>query len=474
MKKSTKLILPFLLFGNFIFAQILYVKFDAVGTGNGSSWANAYINIQDAINTATSGTQIWVSQGTYKPTKDPFGASSNMKTLTFYLKNGVALYGGFDGTEMSLAERTLDNPTILSGQLGANNASKVNHVVLSVHDNANTILDGFIVENAYCNGLFGITVEGVAINATMGAGIAAYNSSMIIRNTIVRNNEASVGGGIFTENSNTTILNSQISNNSGIDGGGITYVNSGGTIRNSRINNNSGGDGGAMCIAANSNPVFTNCDIYSNSGYGDGGAIYSDFGNPTFVNCSFSGNTSSGSGGTLYSNGGTSTAIFRNCIIWGNVSSDPFSIIKSNGNNLSVTYSIVQGPSIYPGTGNSNADPQFVAGPSNLHLMPISPAIDAGLSSGAPADDIDGNTRPQGSGIDMGAHEFILPSMLVFEGPGQLWSTHSNWNMGFCPPANFSGTIMIDANCTVPTGSMSQLHSGVELKIMTGAVLTVE
>ena len=65
MKKSIKLILAFLLFGNFAFAQILYVKFDAIGSGNGSSWTNAFVNIQDAINTATSGTQIWVSQGTY-------------------------------------------------------------------------------------------------------------------------------------------------------------------------------------------------------------------------------------------------------------------------------------------------------------------------------------------------------------------------------------------------------------------------
>jgi len=40
------------------------------------------------------------------------------------------------------------------------------------------------------------------------------------------------------------------------------------------------------------------------------------------------------------------------------------------------------------------------------HLLPESPAIDAGTFNGAPDDDVEGNMRPIGAGIDMGAYEY--------------------------------------------------------------------
>jgi hypothetical protein len=43
----------------------------------------------------------------------------------------------------------------------------------------------------------------------------------------------------------------------------------------------------------------------------------------------------------------------------------------------------------------------------DYHLKPISPAIDQGTSTDAPADDIDEDARPAGSGYDMGADEFV-------------------------------------------------------------------
>jgi hypothetical protein len=42
----------------------------------------------------------------------------------------------------------------------------------------------------------------------------------------------------------------------------------------------------------------------------------------------------------------------------------------------------------------------------DLHLQPASPAVDMGTSSGAPGVDFDGNPRPSGSGIDIGAYEY--------------------------------------------------------------------
>ncbi|MFA6435488.1 MAG: choice-of-anchor Q domain-containing protein, partial [Elusimicrobiales bacterium] len=47
-----------------------------------------------------------------------------------------------------------------------------------------------------------------------------------------------------------------------------------------------------------------------------------------------------------------------------------------------------------------------VNGSGDYHLKAASPAIDAGTSQGAPADDYDGVARPQGSAFDIGAYEY--------------------------------------------------------------------
>lgn len=53
-----------------------------------------------------------------------------------------------------------------------------------------------------------------------------------------------------------------------------------------------------------------------------------------------------------------------------------------------------------------NKAPDFV-GVSDFHLKENSPCIDAGFTGNiVPAEDIDGNKRPQGQGVDIGAYEF--------------------------------------------------------------------
>ena len=78
---------------------VCYVKWDASGSNNGTSWTHAYngqLGVHTALADATC-TQIWVAQGTYIP--------GTNRADSFQLKNGVAIYGGFDGTEDSLNNR---------------------------------------------------------------------------------------------------------------------------------------------------------------------------------------------------------------------------------------------------------------------------------------------------------------------------------------------------------------------------------
>src|SRR5690606_31559771 len=51
----------------------------------------------------------------------------------------------------------------------------------------------------------------------------------------------------------------------------------------------------------------------------------------------------------------------------------------------------------------------FVDPASDFHLLPTSPAIDAGTAADAPGADIEGGARPVGAGYDLGAYESQLP-----------------------------------------------------------------
>ena len=48
-------------------AKIIYVDVDAKGANDGSSWADAYNYLQDALMMAPAGIEIRIAEGTYKP-----------------------------------------------------------------------------------------------------------------------------------------------------------------------------------------------------------------------------------------------------------------------------------------------------------------------------------------------------------------------------------------------------------------------
>jgi hypothetical protein len=83
-------------------STIRYVNHAATGANNGSSWANAYTRLELAIAAAQPNDQIWIAKGVYYPT-----TSSTDRSASFVLKDQVALYGGFAGTETELYQRSI-------------------------------------------------------------------------------------------------------------------------------------------------------------------------------------------------------------------------------------------------------------------------------------------------------------------------------------------------------------------------------
>jgi len=246
-------------------AATIYVSKAAKGKQDGTSWKRAFSTVTAALNVSVAGDEVWVARGTYN------------EAIT--LKNGVALYGGFAGTETSLAERDYTaNITILDGT-GAQSP-----VVTALTDLFGpTRLDGFTIQNGsgYNNGSTtmggGIYCENannpVIANNTIknnqandGAGIYCVGGvPYFSNNTITANTAANSGGGVYCVNSSAQFSSNQITGNSATNyGGGIYMYNSPLTITNSAVNSNIALAGGGIYVSYSA-PVIQACDIQQNS-----------------------------------------------------------------------------------------------------------------------------------------------------------------------------------------------------------------
>ncbi|MGD1871795.1 MAG: DUF4347 domain-containing protein, partial [Mastigocoleus sp.] len=406
---------------------VMYVNSNAGGNNDGTSWNDAYTDLQSALAVANSGDEIWVAQGTYKPT------TTTDRNATFELKDGVAIYGGFVGGETNEQQRDWqNNVTTLSGDIGGNGNSDNSYVVITGANgiDSTAILDGFTIS------------DGNNDNLGRGGGIYNYDASPTISNVIIINNVASEGGGIYNGfNSSPTLTNITITNNYVDFGGGIYNVSSSNPIiTNVNINNNSAEVGGGI-YNSGSNPTLTNVQITNNQARSaSGGGIYNSFNsNPTLTNVTIAKNSAiNGGGGGIFNNG--SNTQINNSIIWDNNSTS-----ETNGSNT-FTNSIVKGSggssawNLGFGTdngGNLDVDPQFIdPGNEDFHLQATSPAINTGDNTYLPLDtndlnsnsntteklpfDLNGNPRIQNSIVDIGAYE-LQPSPGGINPDLQLW-----------------------------------------------------
>lgn len=217
---------------------VLYVDADATGAKTGSSWQDAFTELQSALAAAGFGDQIWVAEGTYKPDYDPVSEShTGNRTDTFQLRNGVALYGGFSGDETSLDQRDwVAHQTILSGEIGgASNTDNTFHVVTGHHTDATAMLDGFIVTRGAAN-----DNSDSSRHYHIGGGMYTVFGSPIVRNVWFKNNTAISGGGMFNNFGKATLINVTFTNNVARSGAGMSNESSDGlTLINAIFSGNS-------------------------------------------------------------------------------------------------------------------------------------------------------------------------------------------------------------------------------------------
>jgi hypothetical protein len=153
-------------------AKIIYVDIDNTpGAGpplDGTSWQLAFQHLQTALFYANPGDQIWVAEGVYYP--DWY--ADNDRTTTFSLKEGVAIYDGFDpgsGADTFEERDWQTNVTVLSGDIDGNDTVDPNSVVITTThitgDNAyhvvssdgvteTTSLDGFVITAGKADGVY--------------------------------------------------------------------------------------------------------------------------------------------------------------------------------------------------------------------------------------------------------------------------------------------------------------------------------
>lgn len=407
--------------------NVLMVNHAAAGANNGTSWADAYTDLQAALAAATSGQEIWVAAGTYRP------SATGDATVSFALEDGVEVYGGFAGVEGARAQRDWRrNVTVLTGDLTAD-FNNSHNVVRGNDIGATAVLDGFTITGGVPvdlaeigGGIFLTSASPTLTNLTISGnqGTAIFNShysSPLMTNMTISDNFGSLGGGIFNnEYSSPMLIDVKISGNRGTWGGGMYngYASSP-TLINVTISNNytqsvANGlhlGGGGMYNNGASTPTLINVKIlYNYALNGRGGGMHNTESSvPRLINVTIRGNEGSGIWNT-----GSAAPVISNSIIWQN-GGDPAGSqeVENDNGSATIDHSIVRGG--YTGTGNLNQDPLFTytvgsRDPDAWDVTPLpgSPAIDAGDNAVVPTGvttDLAGSARIVNGTVDMGAYE---------------------------------------------------------------------
>ncbi|MHC4743971.1 MAG: right-handed parallel beta-helix repeat-containing protein [Planctomycetota bacterium] len=341
---------------------VLYVDRRSTGQGDGRSWVDAFVNLQDALRTADvlgEVEEIRIAEGIYKPDSGE-GISQGDRSATFRPVANVRVRGGYAGLGgASPHARDIGRyETILSGDLNGDDEPNFAHT----DDNSKYVVKS--EEKAF--------LDGLTITGGMGTGIRVWESEMIVVNCTIINNRANYGGGLRNF------------------GGSVTLVN---------------------CVFAGNQAKPNRI--------GDGGGVYSDKrGRLKIINCTFVGNSANETGGGLSSY--SPNTIVTNCIFWHNSDMDGTDeSAQIYSSSTTVNYSCVEGwTGVRGGVGNFDADPAFVdSDGGDYHLKSQGGRWDANegrwttdevtspcIDGGDPMSPVGAEAFPNGGIVNMGAY----------------------------------------------------------------------
>jgi predicted outer membrane repeat protein len=301
-------------------AQV-FVDKTASGSNDGTSWANAYTDLTNAIMSTPEGGEVWVAAGDYFP-----GGNSPSRDTSFTLPHNMSLYGGFAGTETDLSQRDFEtNVTQLSGDhngddivnnFSTNRADNSRHVMfISEAITSESLIDGFVITNGSSDD------SSSEEDLRRGGGILSYGTPSI-SNCEFTQNFGWFGGGLYPRFNSTdeslTISNCTFRANAAGFGAGI-YVNQVSCAISSCtfLENSAEVTGGGLYNDTNQGSTIENClfqlNIASGTNGGNGGGAIFNIESPSNISqCEFIRNTATARrGGGIYSRG--SSALITAC-----------------------------------------------------------------------------------------------------------------------------------------------------------------
>lgn len=367
-----------------------------------------YVHIQDAINAASDQATINVAAGTY----------SEHLTLSWtrMVINGAGSSATFvDGTGSGrVIYIPIGNDEIVTGMTIRNGNDTTNQGGGGIYNYGDSLTLGDVI---------------LANNVTTGGGQggAIYNNggALNLANVSLTGNTAAIGaGGVYNGSGGIlTVTNATFDSNVAETSGAIDNYGEM-TLTDVTISANHASQYGAGGIATRAgSPILTNVTFSGNSAsvtFGQlravGALQNSGSGTLTLTNVTISGNTATGAGASGVYNTGGALAL-KNTIVVSNQPVNCSGPITSQGHNLSTDSTCIS-TTTGPGdlvVGDPKLGPlQNNGGPTQtMALLPYSPAIDAGDNFGCPATDQRGIARPQGKSCDIGAYEFVAPTLAL-------------------------------------------------------------
>ncbi|MBU0677813.1 MAG: right-handed parallel beta-helix repeat-containing protein [Verrucomicrobia bacterium] len=281
----------------------------------------------------------------------------------------------------------------------------------------NTLIDGNFASQCVRIRHVGAVLEGVTLIRGWPApgvdGGGAYMDAGTMRDCIVTNCKVTSadGGGVYLDGAGV-LKGSLVTRCSSADFGAGVAADDGGVVDSCILEENHGEDGGGVYLL---NATILDCLVRRNEADSLGGGVYA-LHDSLVQNCTVVSNygteITSGAGG-IYGNG--VNILVRNSIIY-----DNFSTAFNNwlGGTLGVDMAYTCTTPLPSGPGNTSAPPLFAdADAGDYRLSGISPCIDAGSATSAPANDLDRVSRPldgdnNGSSLyDIGCYEFAHASV---------------------------------------------------------------